>query len=101
MAVGPGVAGVECAADKPFPKWRMSCVQSRVPILIPVQQLGVVAEALREVLLAETLDHRGIVQAGLSNKFWRGIKILFLFPVDGDLRFVFPSFGPARRRFVF
>src|ERR1700738_2185960 len=99
MAVNAVVAGVEFASDKPFPKGRITGVERGMPILIPVQQLRIVAEAFREVLLAEALDYRWIVQLGLSDEFGRGIKILFLFPVNGDLRFVLPGFRPARRRF--
>src|SRR5882762_932481 len=82
------VAGVEFAADKPFPKWRVAGVQCGVPIPIPMQQFGVLAKTFRKILLAETLDHRWVVQIGLANKFRRGIKTLFFFPVHGDLRFV-------------
>src|ERR1700719_4452869 len=83
MAVDAVVAGVELAADKPFPKWRIAGVQRSVPILIPVQQFGIVAKAFRKILFAEALNDRGVVEVGLSNKFRRRIKTLFLFPVHG------------------
>src|SRR5882757_10583554 len=82
------VAGVEFAANKPFPKWRIAGVQRGVPILIPMQEFGVLAKTFGKILLAETFDHRRVVQIGLANKFRRGIKTLFFFPVHGDLRFV-------------
>src|ERR1700730_6953271 len=88
MAIDAVVTGVEFAADKPFPKWRIAGVQSGVPILVPMQQFGILAKAFRKVFLAETFDHRGVVQIGLPDKFRRGIKTLFFFPVNGDLRFV-------------
>src|ERR1700719_1833300 len=88
MAVAAVVAGVELAADKPFPKGRIAGVQRGVPILIPVEEFGVVAEAFGEILFAEALDDRGVVEVGLPNKFRRGEKILFLFPMNGNLRCV-------------
>src|SRR5882757_7823608 len=51
------VAGVEFAADKPFPKWRIAGVQRGVPILIPMQEVGILAKTFRKILLAETFDH--------------------------------------------
>ena len=79
------VAGVEPAADKPFPEWRVAAVQRGVPVLVPAQQVGVLPKALREVLLAEPLQDRRVVRVGLADKPGRGLDVLLLPPVHGDL----------------
>ena len=81
------VAGVQFSANEPFPKGRMIGVERGVPILVPVEQFGVVAEALREVFLVELSHEVGIVQVGLANKLRGRAVIAFFFPVHRDLRF--------------
>ena len=41
------VAGVRLAADEPFPERRIVGVQSGVPILIPMQELGILRDSTR------------------------------------------------------
>src|SRR5579872_4062240 len=98
MAVHAVVAGIELTADEPLPEWRIIRIEGGVPILIPMQQFGVVAKTFREILLAETLDEGGVIQVGLPDKFRRGIKILFLFPVNGNLCFVVSAHRSLRPR---
>ena len=66
MPIDAVVAGIEFAADKPFPERRIAGVQRGVPILIPMQQLGVFAKAFGEIFFAEALDDGGIVEIGLA-----------------------------------
>src|ERR1019366_2203778 len=53
MAVHAVVRGVDFAAHEPLPEWRITGIERRVPVLVPAQQIGVLAEALREIFLAE------------------------------------------------
>jgi hypothetical protein len=46
-------------------------------------------EALGKMLLAEFFGHGGIGEIGLGDEFRGRIKILFLLPVNGDLRFAY------------
>ena len=89
MSIDAVVAGVEFAADKPFPEWWIAGIQRGVPIVIPVQQFRVFAETLGEMTLGESLGDGRIVEVGLIDKLRRRMKEIFFLPVDGDLRFVF------------
>ena len=93
MAVHAVVAGVELAADKPFPERRMLGVQRGVPVLIPVEQFGVMSETLRKIFFVELRDEVRVVEVGLANEFRGRAVIAFLFPVDGDLRLTDFQFG--------
>src|SRR6516225_1650368 len=85
MAIDTVVRGIQAATDEPFPEWRMIGVECGVPILIPVEKFGVLAETLREILFAETLEDMRIVQVGLGNEARRRAYILFFLPVNRDL----------------
>jgi hypothetical protein len=60
VAVDTVVAGVEFAADEPFPEGRVAGVKSFAPGLVPVEEVGVVVEAFGEMLFAELFDEGGI-----------------------------------------
>ena len=92
MAVDAVVAGVQLAADKPFPERRMIGVQRGVPILIPVEKFGVLAEAFGEIFFAEAFDDARIVEIRLGDEAGRRANVLFFLPVHGDLRFGQPCF---------
>src|SRR5579875_894891 len=88
--VGPGgqvavhavVAGVEPAAHEPVPKRRVRGVKRGVPVGVPIEQVGVLAEALREVLFAEAFPDCGVGGVGLADEPWRGVEVILLPPVD-------------------
>src|SRR5215469_17820487 len=65
MAVHTVVASVELAAHKPLPERWIAGVKRSVPILVPTQHVGVLAEALGKVLLAEALVDGWVSQIGL------------------------------------
>ncbi len=87
VAVDAVVAGVEFAADEPFPERWIAGVEGGVPVVIPVEQIGVGAETFGEVFFAELVDEGGVVEIGLGDEFGGGVEVLFFFPVDGDLGF--------------
>ena len=94
MAIDAVVASVQFAADEPLPEWWIARVERRVPVVIPIEQIGVSAKTFGEIFFVELRDERRIVQIRLSDKFrGREEEILFL-PVNCDLRFVF--FGERR-----
>jgi len=51
MPVDAVDARVQLAADPPLPERRVRRVEDRVPLPVPGEELGVLLEALREVLL--------------------------------------------------
>ena len=73
------VRGVDLAAHEPLPERRITGVERGVPVLVPAQQIGVLPEAFREILLAEAFEDVGIGQIRLADKF-RGRIIVFFFP---------------------
>ena len=85
VSIDAVVRGVQLSSHKPFPERRLTGVESRVPVLIPAQHVGIFPEALREILLAEPLRHIGVSQVGLADEFWRRIKIFFFPPVNRNL----------------
>src|ERR1700692_1370176 len=87
MAIDAVVTSVEFAADKPFPERWLTGVKGGVPILVPVQQFGVFAEAFRKMLLAELLHHGRIIEIGLAYEFCGGLEVLFFLPMHGNLSF--------------
>ena len=78
------VAGVQLAADKPLPERRVAGVQRGVPVLVPVQQVGVFPEALREVLFREAVQDGRVGGVRLADELRRRRIIAFLTPVNGD-----------------
>src|SRR5205823_8493184 len=87
MAIDAVVTSVEPTADEPLPKRRVASVQRRVPIVVPSEQIRVFLEALRKVLLTEPIKDTRIACICLPNKLWRGLIVLLLPPVNGDLCF--------------
>src|SRR5271167_3721158 len=79
VAIDAVVGGVEASADEPFPEGRMLGVECGVPVLIPMEEFGVLAEAFGKIFFAEALDDVGIVKIGLCNEAsWRANVFLFL-----------------------
>src|SRR6516162_5997837 len=79
MPIHTVVRGIQLATYEPFPEGRIIGVQRRMPILVPAQHVGVLAETFRVLFLAEAIDDVGIAQIGLANKL-RGRIVVFLFP---------------------
>src|SRR5208282_4500546 len=79
------VGGVDLAAHEPLPERRITGVERGVPVLVPSQQISVLPETFRVVLLAEAFDDTGIGQIRLANKFRGRIVIFLLPPMDCDL----------------
>ena len=96
VTVDAVVADVQLAPDEPLPKGRIAGVESGVPIVVPVEELGVFVEAFREMFFAEFLDKSGIGEIGLGGEASRRVEVFFFFPVDGDL-----SLGDVLSTFVF
>src|SRR6266480_210417 len=85
MTVDAIIAGVETAPDEPFPEGGIARIQRRVPIVVPVEEVGIFFEALREALLTEPFINLRIARIRLSNKLRRRGIVLLLLPVNGDL----------------
>ena len=62
-----------------------------MPVLIPVEQVGVLPEALRKMLLLEPVQDSGINQVGLPDELWRGKDAILFLPMDRNLRLVVPG----------
>ena len=58
-----------------------------MPVLIPTEEVGVFAEALRKLIFAEAVKNVGIGKVGLPDKFRRRIVVFLFAPMDRDLRF--------------
>src|SRR5260370_9235818 len=85
MAIDAVVTGVDSAADEPSPERRIARVERDVPGLVPVEKIGVLLEAVREVVETESFKDRLVGQVGLNNEFlWRVNVGLFL-PLDPAL----------------
>ena len=87
MSIDAIIRGIEFTTDKPFPKRRIACIQCLLPILIPVQHVRILFEALWKVLHAEPFINGFIRHVCLGNELRRRIVIALLLPVDRDLRF--------------
>src|SRR6266576_3254740 len=87
VAVDAVVAGVEFAADEPFPEGRVARVEGLAPGFVPMQEGSVMVEALRKMLFVEFFDEGGIGEIGLNDEFLGRSKVFFFFPVNGNLRF--------------
>ena len=53
-----------------------------MPVLVPVEQVGVLPEALREMLLSEALVYRRVRGVGLADEARQGVEVLLLPPMD-------------------
>src|SRR6185312_2474132 len=87
MAIDAIVTGVDPAADEPSPEWRIARIECDVPGPVPVKEIGVLSEAVRDIVETETIKDRLVYQVGLRDKsLWRVDVVLFL-PVNRDLGF--------------
>jgi hypothetical protein len=72
MAIDAVVTGVDSATDEPPPERRIARVERDVPGLVPVEKIGVLFEAVREVVETESFEDGFVSQVGLNNEFlWR------------------------------
>ena len=85
MAVDAVEAGVQASADEPLPERGVAGVKRRVPVRVPIEQVRVLLEALREVLLAETLEDGRIGRVRLRDERRWGVEVFLLPPVNSDL----------------
>jgi hypothetical protein len=54
MAVDAVVAGIDLAALEPFPAGCVAGIENLIPVFVPVQQVGILFEAVGEIVQAET-----------------------------------------------
>src|SRR5271157_5478765 len=80
------VAGVDLASDEPLPARGVARVQGRVPVLVPFEQVGVLFEAVREVVQAEALVNLLVRHVRLGNEIPRWVEEPLLLPVHGYFR---------------
>jgi hypothetical protein len=80
------VRGVQLAAGEPLVERRGACVQRRVPGLLPGQQVGVLLEAVRELVLGEPVKEGRVRRVGLRGETGGRRVGLLLAPVHCDLR---------------
>ncbi len=81
------VGSVQLAADEPVPEGGRGGVQRGVPALVPGQQVGILREALGELVLGELFEDRRIGAVGLSHESWRRLVVVLFPPVNRDLGF--------------
>src|SRR5206468_4161422 len=72
VAVDAVEARIQAPPDEPLPERRVAGVERRVPVRVPVEQVSVLLEALRKVLLAEPLQDGRVGRVRLSDETWRG-----------------------------
>ena len=87
MAINAVVTRIDLTADKPFPAGRIAGVQSRMPVFIPIEQIGVFFETVGEIIQAKAVIDAGIGHVGLGNKFRAGVKVLFFAPMYRNFGF--------------
>ena len=87
MAIDTVVGGVQPATNKPLPERCVTGVEGGVPVLIPGQEIRVLLETFREVLLLEPVEDARVARIGLANEFRRRDEVLLFSPVDRDLSF--------------
>jgi hypothetical protein len=71
MAIDAVIAGVDPAADKPSPEGRIARIKRDVPRPVPVKKIGVLLEAIREIVETESFEDRFVGQVGLRDKTCR------------------------------
>ena len=69
-----------------------------VQVLVPSQQVGVLAETLREVLFRKPVVYRRVGQVRLADEAGPRIEKSLFFPVDRDLGFRQSAFFLRRGR---
>jgi hypothetical protein len=85
MAIDAIVSDVQSAADEPEIERGVAGVEGRGPVLIPVKEIGVLAEALGELVEREALVDIGIDEVGLPDEPRVRIVVPLLLPMYGDL----------------
>ena len=85
MAIDTVITGIDSTADKPFPERRMAGVERNIPGLVPVEEIGVLLEAVWELVEAESVEDSRVFQVGLSDKCLRRADVGLFLPVDGNL----------------
>jgi hypothetical protein len=76
VAVDTVVRGVELPADEPLEERRVRPVEHLVPVLVPVEQVGVLLEPLGE--LPDLVVDRRVRGVGLPDELRRGSEVLLL-----------------------
>ena len=87
MAINTVVGGIDLAAHKPFPARGIAGIQRGMPILVPIQQIGIFLKTFGEILQAQPVIYAWIGHICLGNKLRGWMKILLFLPVNGNLRF--------------
>jgi len=86
VAIDAVVASIDLAADEPAPEGRIAGVKGPFPVLVPVEEVGELLEALGEFVEGKTLEDAGVSQVGLGDELVRGGEIALLRPMHRDLR---------------
>src|SRR6266498_104997 len=84
MTIDAVITGVDPAADEPSPERRIARVQHDVPGPVPVEKIGVLLEAVREVFQTESFKDCFVGQVGLSDEFLRRVNVVLFLPADRD-----------------
>src|SRR6266567_5231562 len=87
MPIDTVVARIDPAADKPFPERCVTGVESPFPILVPIEKIGILLEAFRNIIQTEPLIDSFICHVCLRDELGRRVIIPFLLPMHRDLRF--------------
>ena len=83
------VTSIQFPAHIPFPERRIARVQSRVPILIPGQQVRIFPKTFGKMFFLEPLHDGRVHQVRLSNELRGRIHALLFLPMDGNLRLAY------------
>jgi hypothetical protein len=85
MTIDAVITGVNPAADEPFPERRIARVERDVPGPVPVEKIGILLEAIRKVIEAESFKDHFVGHVGLGNECLRRFDVVLFLPVDRDL----------------
>jgi hypothetical protein len=85
MAIDAIVTGVDPAADEPSPERWVARVERDVPGPVPVEKIGILLEAVREVVETESFKDAFLGQVGPGNEFLRRVNVVLFLPMDRDL----------------
>ena len=80
------VAGVQPPTHEPFPERRIARVESGLPVLVPVEQVGVLLEALWKVVEGEAFEDLLVGQVRLPDEARGRVDVVLFLPMDRDLR---------------
>jgi hypothetical protein len=87
MAIDAIIAGVDLAADIPLPERSIAGVERLVPAFVPIQEIGILVEAVGKLVQRKSLKDVSVGQVGLGDKTCRRVVLFLFLPMDRNLSF--------------